>query len=128
MMDDCESLFADFESLGEEVVRGRLASGEYSSRLEINCANEWLRRKAQERSDKDARRNEASQSEQTEIARSAKDAAWSAASAARDAANEAREQLRIARAANTRATIALIIAALSAAMLIIDVIRRLLNE
>lgn len=111
-----KDFWAELEALGEEQVRERLATKRYGNVGDRKAlAEEWLR--VQEESRKDA-----SQSAQIEIARSAKDAAWSAAEAASEAASEAREHSRIARAANTRATIALIIAAASAIAAVMGVL------
>lgn len=123
-----EKRWKQFDELGDKKVRQNLATyGEDRSKL----AREWLAIDAD-------RKMESSMAEQLSIARDAKDAAVSAAttaaealSAARDAASAAQDsaatarlQLKTAQAANTRATIALVVAAVAAiASVIIPFIR-----
>jgi hypothetical protein len=77
----------EFDSIGPAEVRARIATNVYLGATRA-LALAWL-----------ARRNEASSAEQLELARSAKDAAWAAA--------------RAADLANNKATIAIVIAAIS---------------
>ena len=99
-----KSFWAELETLGEESVRVRIMTGAYAPKsAKRQLAEEWIRKKDQERADDLEARKLASQSEQIDIARDAKDAAWAAADAARDAAREAKK-------ANIIATLALIAA------------------
>src|SRR5207244_5099587 len=92
---------AELERMGERRVRLALERKEFPD-AQVHTAYKWL----SEKDDASARVKDASQAEQIEIARSARDAAWAAASAAERAAAAAEK-------ANERATIALIIAAIS---------------
>jgi hypothetical protein len=86
--------FAEFERDGEDIVRRNLAAHIYGER-KVAFAKEWLARQDQARRD-------SSNTEQISIARDASEAAWAAA--------------RAAESANRRATIALILAAISIAI------------
>ena len=112
IMGATEEMFACFERDGEDAVRKALAIGKYLPNDDA-VAKEWLRRK-------DHARAEAFQAEQVATAKRAADAAESSASAAEKAAAAAREQAEAAlthagliEGANRRATIALVIAAIS---------------
>jgi uncharacterized protein (DUF3084 family) len=96
-----EQFFEQLDALGEDKVRVRVASGAYSTtNKKLQLAIEWLR-------SKDQSRDLELESERTAIAKRAAEAATRAADAAA-------EQSRLARTANTRATIALAIAVISA--------------
>lgn len=84
---DNDAFHGELEALGAAEVRARLARKVYLG-AEAALATAWLER-----------RSEASSSEQLDIARSAKDAAWAAA--------------RAADTANSKATIAIVIGAIS---------------
>lgn len=84
--------FARFADLSDEAIRKNIAEHVYGE--------DNKRRAEAVLASRDQLRREASQAEQMDIARSAKDAAWEAAKAA--------------RSANTRATIALVTATVSA--------------
>ncbi len=96
-----DKLYTHLEKTGEDEVRKRLAAGRVYGEDKVALVRDWLDRKAQERASVVER-------EKIEIARDA-------ATAARDAADAA-------RSANTRAKIALIIAATTAIALIIDLV------
>lgn len=86
----------EFDSIGAAEVRARIVTKVYLGATRA-LAEAWLER-----------RNEASSVEQLELARSAKDAAWAAA--------------RAADQANSKAMIAIIMAAISITVTIIGVV------
>ena len=83
-MDDEAAIFAELEQLGEDEVRHRLDTNQFSLAY-YSPAKRWIARRDRAESEESERKREASQSEQISIARSAKDAAWAAALAARKA-------------------------------------------
>jgi len=89
-----EEFWAKLDALGEDAVTLNIDRQIYGPNSEKRVlAKDWLRRKAQERSD-------ASQAEQIAIARSAAEAAW-------EAAREAKSANTIAKLALAAATIAI---------------------
>lgn len=109
-MPDDPALYARFEREGEEKVRDNLAAGVYLQDT-AKLAEEWLRRHDQSR--------------QAELASRAADAALRAAAAASRAAIAAERQAVAAERANTRTTVALIIAAITAATAIVSIMTSL---
>ncbi len=103
-----DEFFAELEALGENRVRERLIGGVYGSgNSKKELAQEWLRRL-------ETARETSLESDKVAIATRAADAATRAADAAA-------EQARLARSANTRATVALIIAIITAAIATLDI-------
>ena len=84
-----DEFFAELEKTGEHQVRAQFVTASVYGSSERDLAEEWLRRKDQERKDSFNR-------EQLEIARDAADAARDAARAAKTAANTAKIALVIA--------------------------------
>lgn len=74
-------VWAKYDAIGEDEVRKRIVSKNYAGQ-NLALAQEWLRRKDQERAEVESSRKDASNREQINIARSAKNAAWIAAIAA----------------------------------------------
>ena len=78
-----ESFWAELEKIGEDAVRIRVVTQAYGKvGPKLALAEEWLRRKDQERREASDALSMASSREANRIARSAKNAAWIAATAA----------------------------------------------
>lgn len=120
--DDHARLVVEFESIGEDAVRDRLAYGEYASRLEINAAHAWLSRKeGLRRAASDAARD-AREEEALAASRESNRIAISALAEAKSSNRLADKANRLADKANRLAVLALIIAAIAAMMASSDVI------
>jgi hypothetical protein len=105
-VDDEAEILNELKQLGEAEVRHRLATNQFSLAYHPSALR-WIEELDRAADEESERRKDASQAEQTEIARSAKDAAWAAA--------------RAAEKANIRATMALIIAAISIAATVVGI-------
>ena len=110
--------YETLEARGEVEVRRVLLEGRMLGPRAV-VAQTWLREKEEARRAEAERKSDASQAEQLEIARAASAAAERAAVAAEKAAAAAELDAAEARKANTRATMALVIAAISATVAII---------
>ena len=94
--------FAQLDGLGEDQVRESIAAGVYNP-TRTRLAEEWLRRKDQERENALTR-------EQMDIARDAAASARIAADSARESVREAKRSNTIARTAIAIAIVSIIIA------------------
>ena len=75
--------WAELDALGEDRVRELVVTGRFSNaNQELRLAEDWLRRKDEQRDDEKARGERLVARENLRIARSAKKAAWVAAKAA----------------------------------------------
>lgn len=119
---DPQTFFAELDAENNELeVRERLAAGRYNSRRAA-LAEEWLRRREDERQAKATARAEALEEESLSVAREANDIARAASFAASAAASSASEANAIARLNSRTAKRAEIIAAVAAIAAIVAAI------
>jgi hypothetical protein len=119
--DPRDSLWQEFEALGEEEIRRRLAARQYSV-TKTHSANQWLEYRESLSSSVSNAQSLALAREANDLARSANATASEANTIARDSASSASLSAKAARRSNIIATAALIAAAISVAASIISMI------
>jgi hypothetical protein len=120
MVEPYEAQWKEFEALGVEVVRKRLAARYFSEEKE-RLAIQWIEHLSSLDSSDARRRTLALATEANDLARSANDAASEANTVARAAAASASLSADAARTNNIIATLALIAAVIAIALSIIGV-------